>query len=391
MIDPVELREKATRIYGRAIDAWLRSDESFFPYAIRANTQLADDHVTAIKQVDALRQHSKESLGFGYSILWQERKTRKHGSQRLPGGFYIESLNDLLSWIDKQREFTRLRKVTHVIRHQCAQLEPWLLQHWRRALEVHQDIEDLLLVANHLCNYPRPNCYPRELPLPVSTKLIERNFKLLAEWLDIVLPNGAIDYQYGRDNFAGRYGFRQSSPHFLMRLLDDSLRNQLCFPGVELSLPIETIAQLPVSDVRVFVVENRTNLLTLPYLSRAIALGGLGYNVSQFFDVTWLEKNIVYYWGDIDVDGFCILSSLRQRFPLVKSLMMDAATLNQFRCLIGPGNQASPEPPKHLESHELEAFQLCRDNNWRLEQEHVPQSYVNSQVGEIGILHRVNN
>ena len=70
MISPDELYDKAHRLYPKAIEAWLIGDANFFPYSIRANTDLPDDHLEAIRQVDALQQCSKEKKGNGFSIQW---------------------------------------------------------------------------------------------------------------------------------------------------------------------------------------------------------------------------------------------------------------------------------------------------------------------------------
>ncbi len=376
MITPDELYDKAQRLYPKAIEAWLGGDASFFPQSIRANTDLPDDHVEAIRQVDAIRQGSKEKAGNGYSIDWQARKLRKHGTQRLPNGFFVESLSDLLGWIGKQAEFRRLERSFRVIRERCPQLIEWSVRNWRRLLEVESYLDDLLLVTIYLRDHPRPNCFPRELPLPVSTKLIEQNSRLLAEWLDTVLPDIAIDHNFSRDKFAKRYGFRERSAHYLVRLLDESLTIELQCPGTEFSLPLETISRLQVNDTRVIIVENKTNLLTLPTQLRTIAMGGLGYSIAMFFDIAWLATNELYYWGDLDVDGFRILANLRDRFPQTQSLMMDTVTLQKFRSAITSGNQAMFDCPTCLNEDEREAFEACCLHNWRLEQEHIPQSHV---------------
>jgi hypothetical protein len=243
-------------------------------------------------------------------------------------------------------------------------------------LDIEPFLEGLLLVVLYLREHPRPNCFPRELPLPISTKLVEQHSKLLSEWLDMVLPDNGIDHNFSRDRFAKRYGFREQSEHYLIRLLNEHLLAELQCPGTELSLPLESLTPLPVKNARVLVVENKTNLLTLPDLTRTIAMGGLGYSVSRFFEVPWLAMNDLSYWGDLDVDGFRILANLRERFPRAKSLMMDAATLDRYRDLLTIGNDAIFDCPTNLYPSVQEAFRQCRQHNRRLEQERIPQLHV---------------
>ncbi|MDZ4849318.1 MAG: DUF2220 family protein [Pirellulaceae bacterium] len=376
MITPDELFDKALRLYPNAIEAWLANDEKFFPYIVRANTTIPHCYDEAKEQFQLLRAGSKQATGSGYSIHWETRKLRKHGEQACVSRITIDSLDDLLTWIGKQSEFKRLDRCFRKLREQCPHLIEWTTRNWRHILEFDAVLDDLLMVVNYLRDHPRPQCYFRELPLPVSTKLIEEHSKLLAEWLDILLPVSAIDYSYSRDQFAGRYGFRKRRDHYLMRLLDESLLGELQCPGNELSMPLETLASLPIRDTRILIVENKTNLLTLPPRSRTVALGGLGNSVSQLFTIPWLATNELHYWGDIDLYGFFILSLLRQRMPHTKSLMMDIGTLQQMQSLVAVVNQSLPHEPEHLLADEVEAFIQCREHHWRLEQERIPQGYV---------------
>lgn len=376
MITPQEIREKADRLYPKAIAAWLADELDFFPRLIPANTEPSKVHIEAIQEVQRLQSGSKEQRGFGYSITWENRKSRTHGEQRFPQSIFFDSLDDLLRLINKQTEFRRLERCIVSIRNRLPALQEWGDRHWKRVIAIEPMIEELIQVVEYLLQNPRPGCFPRELPLAISTKAVEQNQVLLSEWLDLALPPSSIRWEYTRAQFAERYGFRSRRDHFLVRVLDEKLLDELRFPGLELSLPIETIASLLVENVTVMIVENKTNLLTLPMQERTIAIGGLGHGISQFFDVSWFEKNTIQYWGDLDTDGFLILAALRRRFPKVQSLMMDQNTLDKFASLATSGNGQTPEAPEELTDKELRAFLSVRENNRRLEQERIPQSYV---------------
>ena len=79
MITPQEIAQKANRIYTRAIAAWLASDGSFFPYRMPCDLNLPESQSELIRQVELLRSEAKESLGFGYSIAWEEKAKRLYG------------------------------------------------------------------------------------------------------------------------------------------------------------------------------------------------------------------------------------------------------------------------------------------------------------------------
>ncbi len=378
MITPDELKEKALRIYPKAIEAWLTGETAFFPYSIRCNLAISRDFSTARLETQTLRNGSKSKLGFGYSVDWQTIKSPKVGLQDRACRVFIETFEDLLKWLGKQAEFRRLAASVDKIRERYPVLNEWLVTNWRRLLDVESLSDDLLKVVDYMVLHPRPNCYPRELPLNVSTKLIESHSKILSEWFDQILEYR--DIEWGAFEFSRRYGFREPSPHYLVRLLDEQLMPELQCPGPEFSMPLTLIGSLAIRNATVLIVENKINLLTLPQLPRTIAIGGLGYGVSTFFDIPWIATSRLYYWGDLDVDGLRILNRVREQFSHARSLMMDGDTLSQFQSLITPGNAADFATPVHLTESERTAFELCRLHNWRLEQERIPQSHVNDYL-----------
>src|SRR5205823_6364051 len=170
--------------------------------------------------------------------------------------------------------------------------------------------------------------FARELPIPVDTKFIERHQALLQEWLDILLPPSAI--RADETQFELRYGLRYVEPHLYVRLLDPCLKSELGLPCSELSLPLHTLARLEVRDAAAFVVENKVNLLTLPLIPRCIGFGALGRAVTLLRHVPWLGSTSLFYWGDLDVEGFEILSSLRALHPRTHSFMMDEDAIERW-------------------------------------------------------------
>jgi hypothetical protein len=123
----------------------------------------------------------------------------------------------------------------------------------------------------------------------------------------------------------------------------------------------------------VVIVENKVNLLTVPPGCYAMALGGLGSGLSLFRYVPWLAMARVSYWGDLDVEGLAILSSLRVMFPHAQSVLMDDVALAALRHLAIAGTGRACAVPPHLTQGERSAFALCAEQNLRIEQERIPQ------------------
>ena len=106
----------------------------------------------------------------------------------------------------------------------------------------------------------------------------------------------------------------------------------------------------------------------------------------MLFDVPWLSNLPLFYWGDLDLDGFDILASLRHRFPQTRSLFMDVETLEKHHSIAtSVVSRGSPEArePAELTALELAAYRVCKSQNLRLEQEHIPQAMVNQRLFEL--------
>ena len=387
MIEPGEIKAKAEKLYPKFVKSWL-SGEEFFPHRLRANLELPKEYSAAKKAVERLRKESKSERGFGYEVLWQSRKSRTHGLNEYPTQLHFETELDFLRSIQKQVEFSELKAAVEKIQVSEPGLSAWLLEstHWKQVLESSGIIGDLLLMTRFLVDNPRPDCFAREISLPVSTKLIEENKKLLSHWLDRLLPSDQIDFQFGRDEFEARYGLRYPRHHLLVRLLDPDLQSELGVPFREFSLPAATVNDLPIKNVTTFVVENKVNLLTLPNIERAIAIGGLGKAISLSREIDWLSQVSIYYWGDLDVEGFEMLSQFREIFPQVESLLMTMGTFRKYEDLAIDWVNRPGGNPQFLNEQEDETYKYLLENRKRLEQERIPQAELVERFGCFGFL-----
>jgi hypothetical protein len=372
MIRPDELRRKAVNLYPEFLCAWL-AGEPFFPRTIPTSRQLdANDHAGAIAALQSLREGSKEVRGYGYSIEWRQKRSRAFGRNPFPERFFFETQDDFLRLIGKQSEFTSFAAAVERLRAEFPELENWIGSHRKLLIEIESALDGLLQVLGYFRANPRPNCFARELPLTVDTKFVERHERVLREWFDLVLPPDSI--RSDETHFARRFGLRYPELHIAIRFLDSDLQRELNCPWTELSLPIGALAALPVCDAEVVIVENKVNLLTLPPRRRTIAIGALGRAASELRYVHWLATVPITYWGDLDVEGFEILSALRAELLQVRSLMMGSSALARHRSMSVPGTGRRPPPPPHLTADESAAFACCLTENLRVEQERIPLS-----------------
>jgi hypothetical protein len=384
MIQPEEIREKAERLYPSFLKAWLDGEAVFFPYALPCDKVLRNGRVAqSALEVQRLREGSRETLGYGYAVEWRERRSREFGLNWFPVRITFETQDDFLRFIGRQSEFRLFRDAVGRLREEFPLLDGWVRSNRRKLIECAGEIEGLLQVISYFRENPRPNRFARELPIPVDTKFIERHEGILRQWLDLALPPDAI--RAGESHFGRRYGLRFADSHWLVRFLDPRLQIEAAFPCCELSMPLPTLAALRLTDPRVIIVENKVNLLTLPPMPNALALGGVGRAATELRQIEWLRNVPITYWGDIDFDGLGILSAWRAIFPQTSSLLMDAESLDRFGSPTRRAAVNQPAMPPHLLVAEQLAFTRCSNEGIWLEQERIPQSEVTLALSRLAV------
>src|SRR6185437_3869359 len=168
------------------------------------------------------------------------------------------------------------------------------------------------------------------------------------------------------EHFERRYGLSYLEPPVLIRALDFDVQRLLSLPCPVVWVPLHSLETLERPHLRIIVVENLVNLMTLPSVPRGLAIGGMGNAIVLLRYASWIKNVSFTYWGDVDAEGFEILSRLRALFPNVRSVLMDTETIRRFQHLSGKGNiRTGFITPPHLTPEETEAFQICAQTSFR--------------------------
>lgn len=371
MITPTEIRLKAERQYTAFLQNWLRG-ETFQPLSWPAGRP-SSDFATMRAEVQLLQTGEKSSAGPGYRIESQVLQTRALNTQTLPVRVWLDSPADFLRVIEKDEEFASFSQDVALLHAHIPQLAGWAERFPRKLLDYHASWEGLLLVCRYFLQHPRPGLYIRELPINVHTKFIEQHQGILRELLDYLLPAETV--RLDAPTFQQRYGLREEEPMARIRFLDEQLRRRYTLPCNDLSIPCSQLAEIDFSGQTCIITENKMTFLTLPLLPGVFAILGGGFQVSNLAAIPWLKNCPIIYWGDLDAQGFQILSQLRSIFPHVNSLMMDEATLQAFAEFRVPGTLCRVRQLPHLTEDEHCLFVQLAEETIRLEQERISQKY----------------
>ncbi len=380
MITPDEIRKKADRLYIPFLKSLLLG-EPFFPRDFPAGNKIPDDYLKLRDAVQQLLKGSKKDVGYGYQVELNQRKTRKFGIQSLPSRITFETETDYLKFMDKEAEFADFKEAVGRISKEIPELNMWLNENPLKVINHLGKWDNLLRVCLYFHNNPKPQFYIRELPINVHTKFIEQNKGILNELLSAILSDDAINQE--ENDFEKRFGLRYTAPSITIRALDKNLQVKYGISTSEMSILISDFKSRSLQGYRFIITENKMNFRTLPDLSNSFAIWGMGFNVAILKDVEWLNDCQIIYWGDLDAQGFQILSQLRSYFYETISVMMDRETFDTFQEFAVQGTVCKVANLSYLTPEEHDLFVDLSNQTIRLEQEKIPKDFVIGRLNNL--------
>jgi hypothetical protein len=371
MINPTEIKSKAEKKY----PAYLQSIVESLPFAeivIIGNKKPSKNFTEFEKELIELKSQSKEKKGYGYTIKYQTINKKDIGKQDLPIEINFQTESDFLKYLHREKEVAGFRQNCTLILSKFPELKEWIIKCPMKIIENQGKWNDLLKVCDYFKSNPEPNLYIRELPIKIHTKFIENNKGIIRELLDIVISE---HINLTEKDFEKRFNLRYAEPTVRFRILDTEISQTYFFGINDLSIPISQFEQLKLPIKKVFVVENKMNFLVFPIIENSIVIWGSGYSVENLKNARWFEKVNLFYWGDLDIQGFEILSQFRGYFPHTQSFLMDKEIFDNFF----ENDKGTPNKVignLNLSKEEQLLYELLKANNWRLEQEKIPLNFV---------------
>lgn len=387
MITPDDIVKKAERKVPEVLSAWLEN-RNYFPMILRCDKTLTEDSYEVLhKELGLLLESSKDLKGYGYRVELKERNTKRLGRQKLPENIIFDEAQDFWKYIGQEKQWIGFQQDTALIRKELPQLGDWLAGNPLKVITSAGNWTGLLDVCKYFIANPQPGCYLREIPAQPHTKFIEENMAILDNLLtvligDFICKDGGC--------FEERFHIKTYERLLQVRFLDQNLAKYFC--GVaHIGITIPDLARLDLPFTRVIIMENKAtysnieNFLTLPQLTNTIAIFGSGASVSVLKQIAWLKEKEILYWGDIDVQGFEMLSTIRGTFQQINAILMDKAVFNAFSTQLTTGPTSKINHINHLNKEEEDFYYYLKGltKNNRLEQERIPNWYVIKQLSEI--------
>ena len=376
MITAKEIKDKTERKYTSFLQS-LVERRPFEKMVIRGDKSYTKSSLTEFeREIQQIHSHSKEKKGFGYTLEFQKIKTKHLGTQDLPISIYFDNEKDFLRFLGKENEVDFFKSNVEIILGEFPELKEWTIKNPKKVIDNANEWRNILQVCQYFKENPKPNFYIRELPVKVHTKFIQRNKSIIRELLDVLIYEHVNTEE---KEFEKRFYLRYAEPQIRFKVLDKTISDRFFSVIDDIAVPVSQFQKLKLPIKKVLVVENKTTLyttLTLPKMNDTIAIFGSGYSVFNLKNVKWFDGLKILYWGDIDVQGFEILSRFRTYFPQTKSILMDEQTFEKF-FENDNGTPTNVSTKLNLTEDETELYDILKTDNWRLEQEKIPFDYVN--------------
>lgn len=369
----------------------INQTQRFFPWYYRGcKENIKDSYADQYKNISELFSNSKDSVGYGYSIVFENVNTRLYGEQQKIKSILVDNPIDFVKLIDKENEYNNFLDALPVLKdyylnhnYPLISLNNWISSNLDYVTEKKEEnfYPSLLLALTWLNENRSSNLYIREIPIEVHTKFIEDNKKTL---LSLLVNINALDEKDYKDkDFEEIMGLKKKPLLIRFRMLSNLWKGDemaLClsnFNSLKDELDIQSIN-------RVFIIENEIVYLTFPLDKNSLVVFGSGFQVKTLEKANWLKEKKVFYFGDLDEHGFEMLALSRSIFPGIESFLMDEETYNKFSNYAVEGKEASSIYDNYLTKDELELLRKLRQNKAksRLEQERIPLSYIKQKLVE---------
>lgn len=360
-----------------------------FPWTVPLNRDsLGEDLILWREEMNSLRKIDKAHSGqLGPIVHSKTVKTRKFGEQIFPDKVIFESVEDLVGFLNATTDYSRLLALVAQTRT-IPEMEPWLLKPTspKRLLEYEKIWDQVLEVCQYFLVRNDFKLLPKLFPISVHSKFIEENRGLLSEIFGLVLPLDRVNSS-GK-TFEERYKIATVESRIRFRIPNKDLQKELDSAFSEIEAPLSEVVEYFEGlhkEIPFFIVENKTNLLSFPAEFQGIVIFGSGFLVGAFKRYKFLERNQLFYWGDIDAHGFEILAIVKEQFRQAQAFLMSEEILNNH--WQGTRGCASDRrgKPVSLSKEELALYIKIKNGEKRLEQEKIPLSVIEEGLRELGL------
>ena len=327
---------------------------------------------------EIVQKELKELKKYPFELIFEEFNFKLIGKQKLPIKILVKDEEQFFKIVQNKDEFERFKKEFEFIISIYPKLDKFFSQKPFLVLEFFGKWQKILKVVDYFLKNDK-NIYIREICIDeIDTKFIENHKKILDLLISFLLDIESLK-TLSEYSFEKKYNLKYPLSLVRFRSFD-----KFCM-AEDITLTTKEFNSINLNCTKVFIVENLITFLTFPFIKKSIVIFGSGYGVSKLKEIEWLKTKDIFYWGDIDLDGFAILSQLRNYFPQTKSFLMDIKTLKLYE-KFGVIYKVTKTSNKllNLSDDEQKVYDiLLTQNGFRIEQEQLPFDYIRDYIYDL--------
>lgn len=371
MLTQAEIHKKAQNKYKNYLKAKIYN-QNIFPLEIKGNMKVIEtDYNKATYIFQNIYDESKFNKKYGYSLILSNSKKIK--IEKL----FFETEIDYLKYLSKEKEVKEFKEKLDILRKQLNISNQLLEKYLSKILK--WDIEFTIYISKtvkFLIENPNSGLYPREIPIDIPTKFIEKNISIITAFLNEFTPLSNIENKYQKIGLIDKdfLIYIRSINEFDISNTNNSVKSKIIY------LNPSSFSEFSQNSDRIFIIENKTTFFTFPLKKNDICLYSGGFSILSFININLKKSDKLYYFGDIDEHGLAILSLFRKIYPNTKSIFMDLKTLKDNYIFSSEKGKTYQGDVSNLTKEEMKTFNYIRENKISLEQEKIPLDYITKNI-----------
>lgn len=324
-----------------------------------------------------------------FRFEYQNHRFTGMGNASIPVRITFTDIPAIFRLLGRTREASAYKTAYATVRETVPQLLPWMLT--LKGIRTFKDPDTVLIylaVLQSLVKFFQQQREPSASPLylrdvrlaSVDTKFWERESSFILAVYQALYPEDGIK---NWTDLLTRLQLVRFPTQYAIRFLDEALR---IHPKLEwFSSSPDQLDALDFHPRAVFLVENKTNFLRFPDVEGSILLFSSGKSIPYLLScLSWLKDHPhIYYWGDMDEDGFEMLNRARSVLPQIQSFLMEKDLLLRYQnqLVFDEGLRFELTKLQFLTPTEKEAFLSLHGQ--RLEQECISEEDIHASLNAI--------
>ena len=349
------------------------------PYKLLSQQYTQDAFNSIFSWVDSWKSFEKYGIG---TVEYANKRIGTLRPSAVPIRLFLHDIQACFRYIHKEKEMECFLQTYNRLKNFDSRLKKWTLSEYKMLRYPCSKLNNFERVADKIKDTVPENApyiCKRELEIPgVDTKFFENNIEAIRGMYN-ALHGTSLNNVSELNEVLHIIKPPEDKEFIPVRFLDAKYRTDNISI---LKIHYTELKRLSIRPKKVYIVENKETFYHFPIVADSVVIFGAGISVSGLLkDVPFIqEAEDVYYWSDLDTNGFQMLSNMRKVYPKIHSFLMDLDTVMIAKQFSVEDTGSDFDSFENLTPSEEECFHYIKARKLRIEQEKIPWSYVVKKI-----------